>query len=102
MKERFQRWKSLRGVQLYRKTGKSLIDTGQEYAEECCVPDDSVCKKDSAVVRYRAIKSLLELPAPPEMDQQLSLQFPTMDFSTVNDEIFRAVKNRASAGNADW
>lgn len=79
---------------LYRKTDAGLVDTGQEYAEVCFVPEDLARKKDGPVFRYVAIREVMEQPALPEMDDQLSLPFPTMQFGSQKYKVFGIVTNR--------
>lgn len=84
---------------LYRKTAKGLIQTGQEYAEVCFVPEDLARKKDGPVFRYLAIREVLEQPSFAALDQQLSLPFPTMDFGSVRYKLFGIVTNRDIPGD---
>jgi hypothetical protein len=84
---------------LYRKTEKGLIDTGQEYAEVCFVPEEMARKKDGPVFRYLAIREVLEQPALLEMDEQISLPFPTMNFGSTKYKVFGIVTNRDVAGD---
>lgn len=84
---------------LYRKTASGLERTSQEYAEVCFVPEESARKKDGPVFRYLAIREPLEQPALPEMDGQLSLPFPTMNFGSVKYKVFGVVTNRDLPGD---
>lgn len=84
---------------LYRKTEKGLIETGQEYAEVCFVPEEMARKKDGPVFRYLAIREALEQPALPEMDRQVCLPFPTMNFGSVKYKVFGIVTNRDIPGD---
>lgn len=84
---------------LYRKTEKGLIDTGQEYAEVCFVPEEMARKKDGAVFRYLAIREVLEQPALSEMEGQISLPFPTMNFGSTKYKVFGIVTNRDVPGD---
>jgi len=84
---------------LYRKTEKGLIDTGQEYAEVCFVPEEMARKKDAPAFRYLAIREPLEQPILPDLDQQLSLPFPTMNFGSVKYKVFGLVTNRDIPGD---
>lgn len=83
---------------LYRKTEKGLMDTGQEYAEVCFVPEELARKKDGPVFRYLAIREVLEQPVLAEMDEQASLPFPTMNFGSVKYKVFGIVTNRDIPG----
>jgi hypothetical protein len=84
---------------LYRKTERGLVDTGQEYAEVCFVPEEMARKKDGPVFRYVAIREILEQRALPTMDDQISLPFPTMDFGLVKHKVFGIVTNRDIPGD---
>jgi Transposase DDE domain group 1 len=84
---------------LYRKTDKGLVDTGQEYAEVCFVPEEMARKKDGPVFRYLAIREVLEQPVLSEMEGQLSLPFPTMNFGSVKYKVFGIVTNRDIPGD---
>lgn len=84
---------------LYRKTEKGLVDTGQEYAEVCFIPEDLARKKDGPVFRYLAIREVLEQPSLPELDEQISLPFPTMNFGSVKHKVFGIVTNRDIPGD---
>jgi hypothetical protein len=84
---------------LYRKTEKGLMDTGQEYAEVCFVPEEMARKKDGPVFRYLAIREVLEQPVLAEMDEQASLPFPTMHFGSVKYKVFGIVTNRDIPGD---
>ena len=84
---------------LYRRTKKGLIDTGQEYAEVCFVPEEMARKKDGPVFRYLAIREVLEQPALPDMEEQISLPFPTMNFGSLKYKLFGIVTNRDIPGD---
>ena len=84
---------------LYRKTDKGLIAMGQEYAEVCFVPEEFARKKDGPEFRYLAIREVLEQPALSEMDQQITLPFPTMNFGSVKYKVFGIVTNRDIPGD---
>jgi hypothetical protein len=84
---------------LYRKTDKGLIATSQEYAEVCFVPEELARKKDGACFRYLAIREPLEQPALPEMEGQISLPFPTMNFGLQKYKVFGIVTNRDIPGD---
>jgi len=79
---------------LYRQTNQGLIDTGQQYAEVCFVPAELAKKKNGPEYRYVAIREPLEQPALPEMDDQISLPFPTMDFGPTKYKVTGIVTNR--------
>lgn len=84
---------------LYRKTENGLVDTGQEYAEVCFVPEELARKKDGPGFRYLAIREVLEQPALPDLSQQISLPFPTMSFGSVRYKVFGIVTNRDLPGD---
>ena len=84
---------------LYRKTENGLVDTAQEYAEVCFVPEELARKKDGPVFRYLAIREVLEQPTFPDLDEQPSLPFPTMNFGSVKYKVFGIVTNREIPGD---
>lgn len=79
---------------LYRMTDDGPVDTGQEYAEVCFVPQELARKKDGPVYRYIAIREVIEQPFLPEVDDQPNLPFPAMDFGPVKYKISGVVTNR--------
>lgn len=80
---------------LYRQTKKGPIDTCQQYAEVCFVPAELAKKKNGPEYRYLAIREPLEQQAVlPEMDAQISLPFPTMDFGSTKYKVTGIVTNR--------
>jgi len=84
---------------LYRKTENGLVVTAQEYAEVCFVPEELARKKDGPVFRYLAIREVLEQPTFPDLDEQPSLPFPTMNFGSVKYKVFGIVTNREIPGD---
>ncbi len=84
---------------LYRETKEGLVATGQEYAEVCFVPEELSRKKDAPVFRYVAIREVLDQPALPGMDDQLSLPFPTMNWGSEKYKVFGIVTNRDIPGD---
>jgi len=84
---------------LYRKTEKGLVDTGQEYAEVCFVPEELARKKEGPVFRYLAIREVLDQPALLGMDDQMPLPFPTMNWGSLRYKVFGIVTNRDIAGD---
>jgi len=84
---------------LYRKTEKGLVASGQEYAEVCFVPEEMARKKGGPVFRYLAVREILEQPALLEMDEQISLPFPTMNFGSTKYKVFGIVTNRDIPGD---
>ncbi|MDQ7783714.1 MAG: IS1380 family transposase [Desulfomonilaceae bacterium] len=84
---------------LWRKTEDGLVDSGQEYAEVCFVPAEMARKKNAPTFRYLAIREPLEQPALPDLDDQPSLPFPTMNFGSVKHKVFGLVTNRDLPGD---
>jgi hypothetical protein len=84
---------------LYRYRDGERVETGQEYAEVCFVPNWAATKKDGPVYRYLAVREPLEQPALPCMDDQLALPFPTMDWGAVKYKVTGIVTNRELPGD---
>jgi len=79
---------------LLRMVNGKMVDTGQEYAEVCYVPNWVASKKGGPVYRFLAIREPLEQPTLPEMEGQLVLPFPTMDWAGVKHKVTGIVTNR--------
>jgi len=80
---------------LYRRTKKGLVDTGQQYAEVCFVPAELAKTKNGPEYRYLAIREPLEQQETlPEMDEQISLPFPTIDLGPTKYKVTGIVTNR--------
>ena len=79
---------------LYREVKGKLVDTGQEYAEVCFVPNWVGHKKHGPEYRYLAIREALEQQALPGLDEQLSFPFQTMNWGTVRYKVTGMVTNR--------
>jgi hypothetical protein len=75
------------------------VDTGQEWAEVCFVPNWVAAKKDGPVYRYVAIREPLEQPELPGMEEQLALPFPTMNWGSVKYKVTGIVTNREIPGD---
>jgi hypothetical protein len=78
-----------------------MVDTGQEWAEVCYVPNWTVQKNTSPEYRFLAIRepfrdqlTLTDLGA-----AQPSLPFPTMDFNQKRYKVFGLVTNRDLPGD---
>jgi hypothetical protein len=84
---------------LYREVNGKRVDTGQQYAEVCFVPNWMAAKKDGPTYRFLAIREPLEQPALPGMEGQLSLPFPTMDWGAVRYKVTGMVTNRELPGD---
>ena len=84
---------------LKRDVDGKLVDTGQEYAEVCFVPKWMSVKKYGPEYRFLAIREPLEQPLLPEMDGQLNLPFPTMDWGRVKYKVTGIVTNRDLPGD---
>ena len=65
---------------LYRGTGEERVDTGQEWAEVCFVPNWIGHRKRSPEYRFLAIREPLRDPPLPGLGEQLALPFPTVEF----------------------
>jgi hypothetical protein len=84
---------------LFKVIDGKLVDTGQEWAEVCFVPNWMGRKKDGPTYRYLAIREPLEQQALPGMEEQLALPFPTMDWGTVTYKVTGIVTNREIPGD---
>ena len=84
---------------LYREVNGKRVDTGQQYAEVCFVPNWMAAKKDGPTYRFLAVREPLDQPALPGMEGQLSLPFPTMDWGAVRYKVTGMVTNRELAGD---
>ena len=65
---------------LLRKADGMEIDTGQQYAEVCFVPNEVATKKHGPEYRFLAIREPLAQLELPGVENQGELPFPTMDF----------------------
>jgi hypothetical protein len=84
---------------LYRDVNGERVDTGQEWAEVCFVPNWVGHKKDGPSYRYLAIREPLEQQALPGMEEQQVLPFPTMDWGAVRYKVTGIVTNREIPGD---
>ena len=92
-------WQPLR-----RRVGNRWVDTDQEWAEVCFVPNRSAVKKDGPKYRFLAIREALrQLELSGMESEQSSLPFPTISYE--DDEaqprrykLFGVVTNRDLAG----
>jgi len=83
---------------LYRRENGERVDTGQQYAEVCFVPNWVGHKKHGPTYRYLAIREPLEEPALPGMEDQMALPFPTLDWGAVRYKVTGIVTNREVPG----
>jgi hypothetical protein len=84
---------------LFKVVDGKLVDTGQEWAEVCFVPNWMGRKKDGPTYRYLAIREPLQQQALPGMEEQLALPFPTMDWGAVTYKVTGIVTNREIPGD---
>jgi hypothetical protein len=87
-------WQALR-----RSVEGELVETGQQWAEVCFVPNWVGNKKYGPSYRYLVIREPLEQPSLPGMVDQLSLPFPTMEWGAVKYKITAIVTNRDLPGD---
>ena len=79
---------------LHREIDGQSVETGQEYAEVCFVPQGPSRPTHGPGDRYIAIREPLAQPDLPGLDLQRTLPFPTMDFGTERYKVFGIVTNR--------
>jgi hypothetical protein len=89
---------------LLRRVGNQLVDTGQEWAEVCFVPNDSARKKDGPSYRFLAIREpLAQFELEGMKSDQAELPFPTIDEdhdgATRRYKLFGVVTNRDLPGD---
>jgi hypothetical protein len=84
---------------LYREVNGRRLDTGQQYAEVCFVPNWVAAKKDGPVYRYLAIREALEQQPLPGMAEKRALPFPTMNWGPVAYKVTGIVTNREIPGD---
>ncbi len=73
--------------------------TGQEWAEVCFVPNWVAHKKNGPTYRFLAVREPLEQQILPEMEGQLALPFPTMNWGRVKYKVTGIVTNREIPGD---
>ena len=84
---------------LVRRVGKRLVETGQEWAEVCYVPEASAGKKDGPTYRFLATREpVRQLPLEGMESELPSLPFPTLEYP---DEPCRC-KVYGIVTNLDW
>jgi len=85
---------------LLRKIDGMEIDTGQQYAEVCFVPNAAATKKHGPQYRFLAIREPLAQLEIPGVENQGELPFPTMDFQqSGRHKLFGAVTNLDWSGD---
>lgn len=85
---------------LYREVDGLQIDTGQQWAEVCFVPNGQGYKKNGPVYRYLAIREPLRQLEIPGMElKPEELPFPVMEFGKDRYKLFGMVTNRTIAGD---
>lgn len=82
---------------LERETDGRKVDTGQEWAEVCFVPNWTAVSKKGPTYRFLAIRELLRQQALPGMEAQLP--FPTLSLGEKHYKLFGVVTNRDLAGD---
>jgi hypothetical protein len=90
-------WKPLR-----RREQGYLVETDQEWAEVCFVPNESARKKNGPAYRFLAIREALRQLELPGVVEQRSLPFPTVTYGNVAQprryKLFGIVTNRDLPG----
>lgn len=91
-------WQPLR-----RQKGEQWVQTDQEWAEVCFVPNASALKKDGPMYRFLAIREpLRQLELSGMQSEQSSLPFPTISYETESEprryKLFGVVTNRDLPG----
>ncbi|RLB53222.1 MAG: IS1380 family transposase [Deltaproteobacteria bacterium] len=89
---------------LKKQVGGEWVDTGQEWAEVCYVPNWAGYKKNGPRYRYLATREpLRQLELPGVEQEQRELPFPTMEFGQGDEKrkykVFGVVTNRDLAGD---
>lgn len=87
-------WQPLR-----RRINGEWIDTEQQWAEVCFVPNRVGRRKEGPAYRFIAIRESLQQIALPGMQEQQRLPFPTMEFGSKGVyKLFGIVTNRDLSG----
>lgn len=76
-----------------------LVETDREWAEVCFVPAGIGHSKKGLEYRYLATREALKQQALPEMGDQLSFPFQTLDFNETRYKIFGVATNMDWAGS---
>jgi hypothetical protein len=84
---------------LLREVKGERVETGQQYAEVCFVPNWVAQKKGGPVYRYLAIREPLAQQTLPGMEGQLNLPFQTMDWEALRYKVTGVVTNRQIPGD---
>ncbi len=83
---------------LYRDVDGDRIDTGQQWAELCYVPNEAARTKDGPQYRFLAIREPLPQQALPGVEPP-TLPFPTMTFGARRYKLTAIVTNRTIPGD---
>jgi hypothetical protein len=86
-------WQPLR-----RQINGQWIETGQEWAEVCFVPNRLGRSKQGPGYRFLAIRELIPQGVLPGMEQQQALPFSTMEWGSATYKLFGIVTNRDLPG----
>jgi len=78
---------------LYKELDGEKVQSKQEWAEVCFVPNAIGHSKKGPEYRYLATRELLQQPALPGMENQQNLPFPTMGMNKKQYKIFGTVTN---------
>ncbi len=89
---------------LLRRVGDQLVETEQEWAEVCFVPNESARKKGGPSYRFLAIREpLRQIELPGVESDQAELPFPTISYAEQGPprrfKLFAVVTNRDLAGD---
>jgi hypothetical protein len=84
---------------LYKEVDGQKVQSKQEWAEVCFVPNAIGHSKKGPEYRYLATRELLEQPTLPGMESQQNLPFPTMGMSKKQYKLFGIVTNMNWEGN---
>lgn len=88
-------WKPIR-----KKVRDKLVNTGQEWAEVCFVPNAIAHKKQGLEYRYLAIREALPQLTLPGIQTQMELPFQTMKMGAYDYKVFGTVTNMSWDGEA--
>jgi hypothetical protein len=82
-----------------RKVKGEYQATGQEWAEVCYVPTWAASSKNGPTYRFLAVREPLEQQPLPEMEGQLNLPFPTMNWGQIKYKVTGIVTNLETPGD---
>ncbi|MFC1850246.1 IS1380 family transposase [candidate division CSSED10-310 bacterium] len=79
---------------IYTQVNGKSVPTGQQWAEVCYVPNWAGYSKKDPEYRFIAIRETIKQLVLPEMEDQLTFPFPTMDFKSKGKyKLFGVVTN---------